>query len=101
MSIAAQSIRSTSIFPDRADEAVPAELGCGGGLWNLGLGVRGVLELAEESRDEEGDLFADVDRVVADALDRARGEQHRHRPLAAVGVVADLEREPEGLLVQV
>ncbi len=40
-------------------------------------------------------------RVVADALDRAGDEDHRHRPLAAVVVVADLERDPEDLLVEV
>ena len=57
------------------------------------LGMRGVLELPEQPRDDEGDLLADVDGVVADPLDRPRDEQHRHRPLAPVGVVADLQRE--------
>ena len=63
--------------------------------------MRGVLELAEQAGDDEGDLLADVDRVVADPLDRAGDEDHRHRPLAAVVVVADLERDPEDLLVEV
>ena len=59
------------------------------------LGVRGVLELAEQAGDHEGGLLADVHRVVADPLDAARDEHHVHRPLARVGVVADLEREVE------
>src|SRR5215207_2214343 len=40
------------------------------------LGVRGVLELSEQAGDDEGGLLADVDRVVADALDAARHEHH-------------------------
>src|SRR5690606_13206181 len=52
------------------------------------LGVRGVLELLEEPRNEEGDLLADVDRLVADPLQRPRRQDHRHRPLAAILVVA-------------
>ena len=31
----------------------------------------------------------------------ARREHHRHRPLALVGVVADLQREAEALAVEV
>src|SRR3954454_23037188 len=42
---------------------------------------RGVRELPEQPRDDERDLLADVDRVVADALQRARDQHHRHRPL--------------------
>ncbi len=34
-------------------------------------GMRRVRELAELAGDEVGDLLADVDRVVADALDAA------------------------------
>ena len=58
----------------------------------VGSDVRGVGELAEQPRDDERDLLADVDRVVADPLERARDEHHRHRPLAPVGVGPDLDR---------
>ena len=61
----------------------------------------GVLELAEEPGDDEGDLLADVDGVVADPLERACDEHHRHRPLAGVVVIADLDREVEDLLVEI
>ena len=59
------------------------------------LRVRGVLELAEQPRDDERGLLADVHRVVADPLDAAGHEHHVHRPLAPVGVVAELQRELE------
>src|SRR5690242_13366558 len=55
------------------------------------IGMRGVLELAEQPGHHEGDLLAHVDGVVADPLDRARDQEHRHRPFAAVDVVADLQ----------
>src|SRR5918992_4864258 len=67
----------------------------------LGARHRAVRELAEEAGDDERDLLADVDGVVADALDRAGDEHHRHRPLAGVVVLADLDRELEALLVEV
>ena len=79
------------MFPNAAGSHTAAQHG----------GMRGVLELAEEPGDDEGDLLADVDRVVADPLDRPRRQQHRHRPLALVGVVADLQRQPEAVAVEV
>src|SRR4051794_39371459 len=63
--------------------------------------MRGVLELPEQPGDHERHLLADVDGVVADPLDRPGREQHRHRPLAPVGVVADLESQPEAVAIQV
>jgi hypothetical protein len=63
--------------------------------------VRGVLELAEEPSDHEGDLLADVDGVVSNSLDRARHEHHRHRPLADVLLLPHLDGEREALLVEV
>ena len=64
-------------------------------------GVRGVLELAEQPGDDERDLLADVDGVVADPLDAARATSimciaHSRRS----GVVADLERALEDLAVE-
>ena len=44
----------------------------------------------QTGHDERG-LLADVDRVVADPLQRPRHERHVHRPLARVDVVADLD----------
>src|SRR5215213_7966515 len=63
-------------------------------------GVRCVLELAKEPRDDERDLLAHVDGVVADALERAGDEEHRHRPLSTVLVVADLDGDLEALPVE-
>ena len=62
--------------------------------------VRGVRELAEQAGHDERHLLADVDGVVADPLERARDEHHVHRPLARVGVVADLDRRAEDLAVE-
>src|SRR3954454_9014345 len=75
------------------------------GIWRVdGLGwprdVRGVRELAEQPGHHERGLLADVDRVVADALERTGDEDHVHRPLAHVDVVAGVEREPEDLAVE-
>ena len=42
--------------------------------------ARRVCELAELAADHERDLLADVDRVVADALDVARDQRRRGRP---------------------
>src|SRR5438477_4473902 len=53
-------------------------------------GVRSVREFTEEAGDHEGGLLADVHGVVADLLEGACHDQHRHRPLACVHVVADL-----------
>ena len=62
--------------------------------------VRRVRELAELAGDEEGGLLADVDGVVADALEAARDDDHAHPPLAALGVAAErdhlLDRAPVG-----
>ena len=61
----------------------------------------GVGELAEQAGDDERDLLADVDGVVADPLEGAGDEDHVHRPLARVGVVAaDVEGHPEDLAVE-
>src|SRR5262245_4144166 len=97
ISMAAQSIAGRSLCSQtsRTQHARPAT-----GPARLALRVRGVLELFEQPGDDEGDLLADVDRVVADPLDRPGGEQHRHRPLAPVGVVADLQRQAEALAVE-
>src|SRR6476659_2985957 len=93
MSMAAQSIPGVrSMIPDSSDLTRSA--------W-LRARVRRVLELPEQPGHDEGDLLADVDGVVADPLDRPRRQQHRHRPLAPVGVVADLERQPEAVAVEV
>src|SRR3954451_11082958 len=97
MSMAAQSIAGAPpIFPDDSDlnrlrRRKRREL-----AW-----MRGVLELAEEPGHHERDLLADVDGVVADPLDRPGGEAHRHRPLAPIGIVADLQRQPEAVAVEV
>src|SRR6201987_6353007 len=67
---------------------------------SLTLGrVRGVGELAEQAGDDERDLLADVDRVVADPLQAAGDEDHVHRPLARVRVIADLQRDVEDAAV--
>src|SRR5436190_8172553 len=62
-------------------------------------GVRGIAEFAEETGHDERRLLADVDGVVADALQRPAHERHVHRPLARVDVVADLDRHLEQLAV--
>src|SRR4029079_12135010 len=63
-------------------------------------GARGVRELPEQPGDHEGGLLADVDGVVADALERARHQQHRHCPFARVAVLAGLARAREALAVE-
>src|SRR5215207_2407949 len=80
----------------RARSAEPSACG----LRRSKLRVRGVLELPEQTGDDEGGLLADVHGIVADSLDAARNEHHVHRPLAAVGIVADLEREVEDVAVE-
>src|SRR5258708_2611967 len=61
--------------------------------------VRRIRELAEQPGNDERGLLTDVDGVVADALQAARDERHDHRPLARVGVVADLDRHSEDVAV--
>src|SRR5262249_36273386 len=63
-------------------------------------GHRGVRELPEEPAHHKGGDFADVDGVVADALECPRDHRHVHRPLARVGVLADVDRELEDLAVE-
>src|SRR3954467_12257453 len=62
--------------------------------------VRGVRELTELARDHERHLLADVDGVVADALDGACHEHHRHPPLPRGGVGAGLHRAREDTPVE-
>src|SRR3954454_4837933 len=62
--------------------------------------VRRVRELSELARDHERDLLADVDGVVADPLYGAGHEHHRHRPLAAIGVGADLDGAGEDAAIE-
>src|SRR5581483_2712602 len=50
-----------------------------------------VAELAELAGDEIGDLLADVDRVVADALDAPRDDEHAQPVLALLRRVAERE----------
>src|ERR1700722_457322 len=68
--------------------------------FSVAEGVRLVGELAEQTRYDESNLLAHVHRVVADALKRACYEDHVHRPLARIGVVADLESRTENLAVE-
>src|ERR1700743_535208 len=56
--------------------------------------------LAEEPGDDEHHLLGDLDRVVADALQAARHEDHEHPPLAQLQVVADLDGALEDLAVE-
>ncbi len=63
--------------------------------------MRGIFELLEEAGDDEGGLLADVDGVVSHAFERPGDEKHRHRPLAAVLLVTDLDREAEAFTVEV
>ena len=53
--------------------------------------MRGVRELAELARHQVGRLLADVDRVVADALEAARDDDHAQAPLAQGLVAAELQ----------
>src|SRR5215211_552868 len=72
--------------PDRVEPPARPARGCrfrSDRLW-----VRRVRELAEEARDHEGDLFADVDGVVADAFEGAGDHDHGHRPFQSVAVLA-------------
>jgi hypothetical protein len=52
--------------------------------------MRGVRELPELARDQERDLLADVDGVVAHAFESARSEVHVHPPLERLRVVGEL-----------
>src|SRR5450631_404071 len=60
----------------------------------------GVRVLTEQPRHDERHLLADVYGVVADPLERTRHEYHVHRPLARIGVIADLDRHAEDLAVE-
>ena len=75
--------------------AADVDAGADQAVGGASSGMRGVLELAEQAGDDEGGLLADVHGIVADPLDAARHQHHVHRPLALIGVVADLEREVE------
>src|SRR5947209_16208882 len=85
--------RRSPCWPGR--EALP-----GPGIRRQPGGLGGVGELAKESRDDERHLLADVHRVVADPLQRAGDEDHVHRPLTRVVVLADLDRHAEDLAVE-
>src|SRR5829696_2938243 len=64
------------------------------------VGARCVAEFPEQAGNYERDLLPHVDGVVADPLHRTRHEHHRHRPLADVRVVPDLDRAVEALAVE-
>ena len=51
--------------------------------------VRGVGELAELARREEGSLLTDVNRMVADPLETARGDDHAQAPLEVLRAELD------------
>src|SRR5689334_5072610 len=55
-----------------------------------GLVVRGVGELTELPRQQETDLLADVDRVVAHSFERPRGHVHLDPPLQERGIFRQL-----------
>ena len=76
--------------PEATDDR---RLACLGGLWFAG-------ELAEQSGHDEHRLLSDIDGVARDALQATRDEDHEHRPLAALDVVADLDRAIEDLAVE-
>src|SRR5882672_178740 len=54
-------------------------------------GVRGIRELAKLGRQEVRRLLADVDRMVADALQSSRDHDHAETVFAHRGVAAELE----------
>ena len=60
----------------------------------------GVDQLPQLSSDEEHRLLGHVDRVVADAFERAGDEHHEHRPLAKLDVVPDVDRPPKDPAVE-
>src|SRR3954469_7420272 len=62
--------------------------------------VRGVGELAELARDEVRDLLADVDGVVADALDAPRHDEHSQAVLAFLRRVPEREDVLDGAAVR-
>ena len=63
-------------------------------------GMRGVLELPEQTGDDEDGLLADVHGIVADPLDAASDQRHVHCPFARIGVVPDLQREVKHVAVE-
>src|SRR3954453_9064769 len=66
----------------------------------LGHVVGSVLELAVDPARHERSLFADVDPVVADALERTRNLRHAHCPLASIGIARQRHRDLEHLAVE-
>src|ERR1700693_4226571 len=60
----------------------------------------GVGELPKKARDDECHLLADVHGVVSDPLQRPRDEDHVHRPLARVRILADFDRQAKDLAVE-
>src|SRR6266487_246068 len=54
-------------------------------------GVRGVRELTELRRQEVGRLLADVDRMIADALQGTGDDHHAEAILPHLGVLAELQ----------
>src|SRR5436190_1054615 len=60
-----------------------------------------VLDRSEQPCRHERDLLADVGGVVANPFQRTGDEEHGHRPFPAVGILVELEREPETLPVEV
>ena len=63
-------------------------------------GAEASAQLAEKPGHDEHHLLGDVDGVVADPLQAAGDEDHEHRPLADVGIVAGLDGAPEDLAVE-
>ena len=57
-------------------------------------------ELAEQSGHDEHRPFSDVDGVARDVLQATRDEDHEHRPLADLEVIAGLDRAIEDLAVE-
>src|SRR5688572_21029997 len=53
--------------------------------------VGGIRELTELPRDQEADLLSDVDRVVADPLERASRQVHVQSPVERSWVLGELQ----------
>src|SRR3974390_3084306 len=70
-------------------------------LGKVSLGeLRSALDLAEQPDHDEHRLLGDKDRVLGDALQATRDEDHQHRPLANLKIATDLERAVEALAVE-
>src|SRR6266581_5780984 len=63
-------------------------------------GVRGVCELAKLCRQEVRGLLADVDGVVADALQGPGDDHHAETVLPHLGIAAELENAPHDASVR-